>query len=184
MALTIRERTTNLYQFLLRLAGVVGELYTVRADYQGEYGQWRLSACAFSIALRERYIKLLVRRRTTHLHCPRPVPTSRKGGTILYFQGRLVIEGVKCHVYRSPLNEQTPLPLPLKTMSKLFSDRAYVEPTPLPPSVPHVDELGVTSAPLRSASFFIGAHCKEINGASPPDMANGRGLYALQAGEW
>lgn len=27
-------------------------------------------------------------------------------------------------------------------------------------------ELGVTSAPLKSAAFFIGAYCKDYNGAS------------------
>lgn len=38
----------------------------------------------------------------------------------------------------------------------------------MPASVPHVDELGVTSAPLKSASFFIGEYCKPYNGASLP----------------
>ncbi|KAG2369775.1 Ndufa8, NADH-ubiquinone oxidoreductase complex I 19kd subunit [Suillus spraguei] len=39
----------------------------------------------------------------------------------------------------------------------------YKDPTPLPDSVPRVQELGVTSAPLKSAAFFIGAYCKEYN---------------------
>ena len=39
-----------------------------------------------------------------------------------------------------------------------------VDPTPMPGDVPKVDELGTTSAPLKSAAFFIGAHCKEFNG--------------------
>ncbi|KIJ57022.1 hypothetical protein M422DRAFT_150043 [Sphaerobolus stellatus SS14] len=39
----------------------------------------------------------------------------------------------------------------------------YKDPTPLPGNVPHVDEIGATSAPLKSASFFIGAHCKDYN---------------------
>lgn len=43
-------------------------------------------------------------------------------------------------------------------------DRDYVDPNPLPSTVPHVDELGTTSAPLKSASFFIGDHCKAVNG--------------------
>ncbi len=30
--------------------------------------------------------------------------------------------------------------------------------------VPDVDELGVTSAPLKSAAFFLGKYCKEYNG--------------------
>ncbi|GFZ43805.1 NADH-ubiquinone oxidoreductase 20.8 kDa subunit [Saitozyma sp. JCM 24511] len=44
-----------------------------------------------------------------------------------------------------------------------FLDQPYVDPNPLPSSVPHVDELGATSAPLKSASFFIGQHCKDVN---------------------
>ncbi|EPQ59033.1 NADH dehydrogenase alpha subcomplex subunit 8 [Gloeophyllum trabeum ATCC 11539] len=39
----------------------------------------------------------------------------------------------------------------------------YKDPTPLPDDIPKVNELGATSAPLKSASFFIGAHCKEFN---------------------
>ncbi|KAL7007610.1 ndufa8, NADH-ubiquinone oxidoreductase complex I 19kd subunit [Cystobasidiomycetes sp. EMM_F5] len=42
----------------------------------------------------------------------------------------------------------------------------------MPKGTPHVEELGVTSAPLKSAAFFIGAHCKDFNG-----------LHALQGGE-
>nr|ODO04167.1 hypothetical protein L204_00522 [Cryptococcus depauperatus CBS 7855] len=45
----------------------------------------------------------------------------------------------------------------------VLHDKDYVDPSPLPSNVPHVDELGVTSAPLKSASFFIGQHCKETN---------------------
>ncbi|KAK0499555.1 NADH dehydrogenase alpha subcomplex subunit 8 [Armillaria luteobubalina] len=30
-------------------------------------------------------------------------------------------------------------------------------------SLPKVDEIGATSGPLKSAAFFIGAHCKEYN---------------------
>lgn len=36
---------------------------------------------------------------------------------------------------------------------------------PAPASVSKVAEIGTTSAPLKSAAFFIGAHCKEYNGA-------------------
>lgn len=54
------------------------------------------------------------------------------------------------------------------TMSSFYdparADRPYKDPTPLPESVPKVQELGATSAPLKSAAFFIGAHCKEYNG--------------------
>lgn len=42
--------------------------------------------------------------------------------------------------------------------------KGIVDPTPMPEDVPKVAELGVTSAPLKSAAFFIGAYCKEFNG--------------------
>ncbi|RDB20160.1 NADH-ubiquinone oxidoreductase 20 subunit [Hypsizygus marmoreus] len=42
-------------------------------------------------------------------------------------------------------------------------NKPYVDPTPLPDNIPKVPELGVTSAPLKSAAFFIGAYCKEYN---------------------
>ena len=44
------------------------------------------------------------------------------------------------------------------------SSHPYSDPTPLPDSVPKVQELGTTSAPLKSAAFFIGAYCKGYNG--------------------
>ncbi|KIM29627.1 hypothetical protein M408DRAFT_116434 [Serendipita vermifera MAFF 305830] len=46
-----------------------------------------------------------------------------------------------------------------------FPDRGtpYNNPAPMPKTVPHVDEIGATSAPLKSASFFIGEKCKEFN---------------------
>ena len=33
----------------------------------------------------------------------------------------------------------------------------------MPSDIPHVDEIGATSAPLKSASFFIGAKCTPYN---------------------
>jgi NADH dehydrogenase (ubiquinone) 1 alpha subcomplex subunit 8 len=48
------------------------------------------------------------------------------------------------------------------------SSHPYKEPTSLPDSIPKVQEIGVTSAPLKSAAFFLGAYCKEYNGASRP----------------
>ena len=35
--------------------------------------------------------------------------------------------------------------------------------TPLPDSIPPVTEVGASSAPLLSASYFIGARCKDYN---------------------
>ncbi|ORX43345.1 hypothetical protein DM01DRAFT_245318, partial [Hesseltinella vesiculosa] len=49
-----------------------------------------------------------------------------------------------------------------KTPSNLASN-AFVDSTPLPADIPKVDEVGATSAPLKSASFFIGAYCKDYN---------------------
>ncbi|EGN92038.1 Ndufa8, NADH-ubiquinone oxidoreductase complex I 19kd subunit [Serpula lacrymans var. lacrymans S7.3] len=43
------------------------------------------------------------------------------------------------------------------------ASQPYSDPTPLPANVPKVNELGVTSAPLKSAAFFLGAYCKEYN---------------------
>lgn len=48
--------------------------------------------------------------------------------------------------------------------SPASSAHPYKDPTPLPESVPKVQELGTTSAPLKSAAFFIGAYCKDYNG--------------------
>jgi len=39
----------------------------------------------------------------------------------------------------------------------------YNDPSPLPSSTPSVQEVGTTSAPLKSAAFFIGAYCKSYN---------------------
>jgi hypothetical protein len=49
-----------------------------------------------------------------------------------------------------------------------YPDRGtpYNNPAPMPKHIPHVDEIGATSAPLKSASFFIGEKCKEFNGQS------------------
>jgi len=73
--------------------------------------------------------------------------------------------------------------------------KPYKDPTPLPDNIPKVEELGTTSAPLKSAAFFIGAFCKEYNGMYPAlgclsslrerarliSYPCDRGFYALQA---
>ncbi|WFD17812.1 ndufa8, NADH-ubiquinone oxidoreductase complex I 19kd subunit [Malassezia caprae] len=40
---------------------------------------------------------------------------------------------------------------------------SYVEPLPWPKDVPKVDEVGTTSAPLKSIAFFFGQFCKVYN---------------------
>jgi hypothetical protein len=44
-----------------------------------------------------------------------------------------------------------------------FNNEHLVDTTPLPDSIPKVKELGASSAPLLSASFFIGARCRDYN---------------------
>lgn len=44
-----------------------------------------------------------------------------------------------------------------------FNQKVLLDTTPLPDSVPKVAEIGASSAPLLSASFFIGARCKAFN---------------------
>lgn len=44
-----------------------------------------------------------------------------------------------------------------------FSQTVLIDTTPMPEHIPKVDEIGVTSAPLMSASFFIGARCRPYN---------------------
>ncbi|KAH8202338.1 hypothetical protein TruAng_003510 [Truncatella angustata] len=45
----------------------------------------------------------------------------------------------------------------------IFNQQVLVDTTPLPESIPKVKEVGATSAPLLSASFFIGARCRPYN---------------------
>ncbi|PIA17700.1 NADH dehydrogenase, alpha subcomplex, subunit 8 [Coemansia reversa NRRL 1564] len=46
---------------------------------------------------------------------------------------------------------------------KHFKGEDWVDPTPPPSDLPHVEEVGATGAPLKSASFVIGSMCKEYN---------------------
>lgn len=54
-----------------------------------------------------------------------------------------------------------------------------IDTTPLPDSIPKVDELGATSAPLLSAAFFIGDRCRPYNDDYMlcKDESNGRGEF-------
>ncbi|KAK5107573.1 hypothetical protein LTR62_001016 [Meristemomyces frigidus] len=44
-----------------------------------------------------------------------------------------------------------------------FNQHLLIDTTPLPSSIPSVPEIGSSSAPLLSASYFIGARCKPYN---------------------
>ena len=58
-----------------------------------------------------------------------------------------------------------------------FNQQALIDTTPLPDDIPKVQELGASSAPLLSASYFIGARCKAYNDdyMMCKTEANGRG---------
>lgn len=59
-----------------------------------------------------------------------------------------------------------------------------VDKNPLPADIPHVDEVGATSAPLLSASYYIGAQCKTYNDDFMlcKDENNGGTLECLKEG--
>jgi NADH dehydrogenase (ubiquinone) 1 alpha subcomplex subunit 8 len=44
-----------------------------------------------------------------------------------------------------------------------FPSTPYIEPAGAPASQPRVDEVGTTSAPLKSAAFFLAEHCRAVN---------------------
>ena len=66
-----------------------------------------------------------------------------------------------------------------------FNQQVLVDTTPLPESIPKVQEVGASSAPLMSASYFIGARCQPYNDdyMKCKTEANGRGeLDCLREG--
>ncbi|QDS76864.1 hypothetical protein FKW77_003478 [Venturia effusa] len=58
-----------------------------------------------------------------------------------------------------------------------FNQHVLIDTTPLPDDIPKVPEIGSSSAPLMSASFFIGARCGPYNGdfMKCKTESNGRG---------
>jgi len=52
---------------------------------------------------------------------------------------------------------------PTNTTTPSFNQHLLIDTTPLPSSIPAVPEIGTSSAPLLSASYFIGARCKPYN---------------------
>ncbi|EPE08429.1 nadh-ubiquinone oxidoreductase kda subunit [Ophiostoma piceae UAMH 11346] len=51
----------------------------------------------------------------------------------------------------------------MSSRKPMFSQQVLYDTTALPDSIPKVQEIGASSAPLMSASFFIGARCREYN---------------------
>ncbi|KZF20628.1 NADH dehydrogenase, alpha subcomplex, subunit 8 [Xylona heveae TC161] len=51
----------------------------------------------------------------------------------------------------------------MSTRQPRFNQQVLIDTTPLPEDIPKVQEIGTSSAPLLSASFFIGARCKDYN---------------------
>jgi hypothetical protein len=58
-----------------------------------------------------------------------------------------------------------------------FNQHNLIDTTPMPDGIPKVQEIGATSAPLMSASFFIGDRCRPYNDdyMKCKSEANGRG---------
>lgn len=54
-------------------------------------------------------------------------------------------------------------PALLLTKCDSFNQHVLIDTTPMPASIPKVQEIGSTSAPLLSAAYFIGARCKPYN---------------------
>ncbi|EDN03868.1 NADH-ubiquinone oxidoreductase [Histoplasma capsulatum] len=44
-----------------------------------------------------------------------------------------------------------------------FNQNVLIDTTPMPSDIPKVKEIGATSAPLMSASYFIGDRCRAYN---------------------
>lgn len=44
-----------------------------------------------------------------------------------------------------------------------FSEKLYVEPSPLPDGTPQVSEIGLSSAPLETMAYYFGAFCKDYS---------------------
>ena len=60
--------------------------------------------------------------------------------------------------------EHPPSPVcPQAKLPSSFNQKVLVDTTPLPDDIPKVEEIGASSAPLMSASYFIGARCKDYN---------------------
>ncbi|KAI1309597.1 NADH dehydrogenase, alpha subcomplex, subunit 8 [Xylaria venustula] len=51
----------------------------------------------------------------------------------------------------------------MSSRKPVFNQQVLYDTTPLPDSIPAVKEVGATSAPLLSASYFIGARCRPYN---------------------
>ncbi|VUC30390.1 unnamed protein product [Clonostachys rosea] len=51
----------------------------------------------------------------------------------------------------------------MSTRRPQFNQTVLIDTTPLPDDIPKVQEVGASSAPLLSASYFIGARCRDYN---------------------
>lgn len=61
------------------------------------------------------------------------------------------------------MHEMLPSGLSAANALYRFSQDVLIDTTPLPDDIPKVAEIGATSAPLLSASYFIGARCRPYN---------------------
>jgi hypothetical protein len=75
--------------------------------------------------------------------------------------------GLRNHVVKTASVRAGSTPCLCSSFSRLtscrFASHVLIDTTPLPDSIPKVKEIGASSAPLLSASYFIGARCKPYN---------------------
>ncbi|WEW55852.1 ndufa8, NADH-ubiquinone oxidoreductase complex I 19kd subunit [Emydomyces testavorans] len=71
------------------------------------------------------------------------------------------------------------------TRQPRFNQHVLIDTTAMPDHIPKVEEVGASSAPLMSASYFIGDRCKAFNDdyMKCKEEANGKGeLECLKEG--
>lgn len=115
---------------------------------------------------------------------PRPATSGKCGDDQL--QPQITLGAIRLPL--APYTHNVVAPTPVKFFSRVcgevlvltshsFNQQALIDTTPLPDDIPKVKELGASSAPLLSASFFIGARCKAYNDdyMMCKTEANGRG---------
>ena len=76
----------------------------------------------------------------------------------LSYYGRPPTEVTTISPQNLPKSNRELIPTPHR-----FNQNVLIDTTPMPDSVPKVAEIGASSAPLLSASFFIGARCSAYN---------------------
>ncbi|KAG6306470.1 hypothetical protein E4U45_007041 [Claviceps purpurea] len=99
---------------------------------------------------------------------PLPIHQSKTTNSILNLQIPDVQRPAQLHQPHF-VSTQRAVPIPGKAtwrpdeLNCRFHQEVLIDTTPLPDSIPAVKEVGTSSAPLLSASYFIGARCRDYN---------------------